>query len=276
MPDQEMTFEEFNQAIDTSHDEGCPCCFSFHHYAHLDSATRKVAYFGFIDDKPKYIEALVTELEAREKDPIDDNIYWLMGGAELLDIPDLGVRDRIMVQVCRRANEMVQKKMRNAWVGVRAYAWMKNMDPIMLVGFLDDSLIGYDLDMAVEPSKDVLRIWQVVLQSFNFDIVRKEKALHEKSLCLAYMRRKVYDYTLKALELGDESIPYVVAVNGITALASLQDSRVLGVMDKLPRHVLDNKIKESAECQIKYLTKMGEIEFVPVLEQLMQKCQNKL
>lgn len=268
MSDQEMTFEEFNQAIDSSHDEGCPCCFSFHHYTHLDQRARKVAHLGFIGDVPKYIEALVTELERREKDPLDDNVYWLMSGAELLDIPDYGIRDRIMVQVCRRANEMVHKKMRNAWVGVRAYAWMKNMDPIMLIGFLEDC----------DTTVDDLRVWQVVLQSFNYDIVRKEQAnaAPQKSLCLGYMRRKVHEYTLKALEFGDGTTPYVVAVNGVMAMASLKDTRVLELMDKLPRHNLDSIIKEGAECQIKYLTKLGEIEFVPVLEQLMQKCQNKL
>ena len=166
--------------------------------------------------------------------------------------------------------------MPNAWVGVRAYARMKDMDPIMLIGFLEDSLIGYDSDMVIEPTKDVLLVWQVVLQSFNFDVVRREKSISDKSLCLAYMRRKVYDYTLHALALGDEITSYVVAVNGVKSMAALQDPRVLDVMDKLPRHSLDKIIKEGAEHQVKYLTKLGEIEFVPVLEQLMQKCQDKL
>lgn len=108
-------------------------------------------------------------------------------------------------------------------------------------------------------------------------IPRKEKSFARdgKSLCLAAMRRKVYSFTNKAIAEGDDISSYVVAVNGIRGMCALQDERVLEVMGKLPRHSLDRTIKENCEMQIAWLTKTGDTEFVPVLEQLMQRCQNK-
>lgn len=262
MSEEEMTFEEFNKHIDEAHDEGYGMCFSFHHYAHLDPAARKIAYLGFADKKEEYEAALADELERREKDPLDDNIYFLVTGAELMSAKDQSVQERIMIQVLRRANEMIQKKMSAAWVAVRTYAWMDRNDPILLVGFLEGT---EDLD-----------IWQVVMGNIGWDVPRKELKLNDKSLCLSYMRRKLYEYTNKAIDMGDAIKPYVVAVNGIRGMAALQDPRVVEVMDKLPRHNLDRTIRENCEQQIAYLTKVGETEFVPVLEQLIQRCQNKL
>ena len=196
---EDLTFEEFNQHIDESHDDGCSMCFSFHHYAHLDQATRKVAWLRFIDKRDEYLLALMEELEIRKSFPLDDNIYFMMTGVEHLDIPDLDVRDRIMIQVLRRAYEMVKKKLPSAWVGVRAYAWMKGMDPLLLVAMLADT--------------DDLEVWQVIFQNMNYSVPHTEKSMNENSLSLRTMKNMVYDYTKKVLAMGDEIEPYVVAVN---------------------------------------------------------------
>lgn len=81
------TFEDFNKAINESHDEGCGHCFSFHHYKHLDPIVRHIAYLGFIGDDT-YNKALIDELERRESLPLDDNIYWMATCVE----PGLGNR----------------------------------------------------------------------------------------------------------------------------------------------------------------------------------------
>lgn len=270
MSEEEMSFEEFNKLIDESHNEGCSCCFSFHHYQHLDQSLRKIAYLGFIDSKDEYYKALADELDKREKDPIDDQIYWLVVGTEQCEVENLELRDKLMNHVLVRANEMIHKKMPTAWVVVRAYAWMKDSDPVGLVAFLDEC-------ETVEFQN--LDIWKVVMGNIRWDVPAKEKSFArdgKSSLGLAYMRRKVYNYALKAIEMGDAVEPYVAAVNAVRGLAALQDPRVVEIMDKLPRHNLDRSIKEDAQLQIEYLKKHNELDFIPVLEQVISRCQNKL
>jgi hypothetical protein len=270
MSEEEMSFEEFNKLIDESHDEGCGCCFSFHHYQPLDPTLRKIAYLGFIDSKEEYYKSILEELDKREDQEVDENIYWLVCGCEMCETDDVELRDNLMSHVMKRANEMIHKKMPTAWVAVRAYAWMKDSDPVGLLAFLDEC-------EAVEFHN--LDVWKVVLGNIRWDVPAKEKSFSrpgQSSLSLAYMKRKAYSYALKAIELGDDVESYVAAVNAVRGLASLQDPRVVEIMDKLPRHSLDRTIKEDALRQIEYLKKNNELDFIPVLEQVISRCQTKL
>lgn len=151
---EELTFEKFNQLVDESHDEGCGMCFSFHHYAHLDQAARKVAYLGVAGKEEERIGALADELDRRAKDPIDDNIFFLIQESGLLSAKNPTLQERIMIQVLHRADEMLEKKMQHAWVAVRAYAWMDKYDPVLLVCFLDST-------------EDHI-VWQVILGNLGW------------------------------------------------------------------------------------------------------------
>lgn len=258
MSEEIKTFEDFNKAIDESHDEGCGCCFSFHHYRHLDPDTRKLAYLGFMAN-PTYHQALATELEKREPLPIDDNIYWMVMCVDpqaKLEEADL---IRLQIQLIRRATEMIEKKMPAAWVAVRSYMWTERADPLWAYLWLEDT--------------DDLEVWQVIFQCTPWDLPKREKF---KSLGLAAIRSRAYEYAMRAIAMGDAVKPYVVAVNGVKALAALQDPRVVEVMEKLPRHNLDRVIKEDLTTQIKYLTNDGQPDFIPTLEKVLSLCQSKL
>lgn len=272
MGEEEMTFEEFNKHIDESHDEGCGMCFSYHHYDHLDEPTRKVAYFNFIGKFEECLQEVASELERLEKEPINDNIYFLLGQTEIALVegikPEPELRDRILVQLARRANEMIHKKMPAAWVAVRAYGWFPDNDPILLFSFLEECEKADWLD---------LDVWQVALQCITPNIPSRErKMVGQDSICLSYMKRKVHDYTLKAIALGNDVKPSVIATNGIKAMASLQDPRVLETMDKFTDRsfVLDKMIADDVDHKIAYLTKIGDTAFIPTLEQLKSKCKN--
>ncbi len=254
----EMSFEDFNKQIDESHDEGCACCFSYHHYRHLDIDARRVVYLGFVDD-PLYYPSVVAELDKRANQPIDNTIYWFLSHIHPQDKIDSELAVRLMQITLTRAHEMIEKKMATAWVIVRAYAWIKGNDPLPFVGFLQET--------------DDLDVWQVVFQQLGWDIPQRENF---KSLSLSYMRKTIYESALKCIEMGDDVKPYVAAANGVLALAALQDDRAIELMKKLPRHNLDKKIKSDCESQIKYLANTNQSHFIPTLENLISLCQNKL
>lgn len=250
------TFEEFNKAIDESKDEGCSFCFSFHHYKHLDSATRHIAYLGYIGDD-SYHKVLTNELERLETEPMNDNIYWLISHIDPQAKLDDETLVRLQLQLIRRATEMVEKKMPAAWVAVRAFMWTDRADPLWAYGWLSDT--------------DDLDVWQVVFQQTSWDQPRRENF---KSLGLSAIRQRALEYTLKAIDMGDETKPVVVACNGLEAMASLQHPKVLEVYPKLHKHkVMSRWVIEHCDRQIAYLTKFNQLDYIPTLEKLKSLAQ---
>lgn len=243
-----ITFEQYNELVDSSHDEGCSHCFSFSHYKHLDQSTRKVAYYAFLGAEAERVKLLASELKRLRDEPLNDNIYFLVMQAEMLDTNDVESYITIRDAVLARAREMVAKKMPTAWVAVRAYAWIKSTNLAVLPEFLD--------------STDDLDVWQVSLQCMSRHLLSLPD--------LFYCRDQIYKYTLKAIEMGDDIKPYVVAVNGVQALMRLLDERALELWHKLPRHTLDRNIVEQAAQLITQLTKERQGQYIPVLMELKQ------
>jgi hypothetical protein len=258
-----LSFEEFKQHINEAEDEGCSICFSLAHYKHLNDATLKLAWLGYTDQKEEYYRYLADELERVAEQPVDDNIYFLVCGAELLDLNDYALRDRILVQVLRRAEEMVSKDMEAAWVAVRVFGWAKDTDWLMLASFLEQT-----------NDKDV---WKVVFQCLeNYDIPFSWKTQTLSLSAIKRMVRKTLDKLLEQ-DITDNSVSIpeqVVWGNGIVAMASLQDPQVLEYVDKLPNRIwtrLKKLYSEQLDRQIAYLTKKEDTAFVPILEQLKNK-----
>lgn len=256
MSEETVSFEEFNRHIDESHDEGCSMCFSFHHFKYLNPTNRKIAWLGWEGKEQERQQLLDSELERLAKEPVDDQIHWLVLQAELLETQDLALRDRIMNRVLSRAYEMTAKKMKGAWTAVRTYAWMKDSDPGALVCFLEKT--------------DDLDVWQVVFQCIRNDTPHY---LGKHSLSLSFVKKVVYQYLNQVLKMGDEVKPYVVAVNGVQAMCALQHPQVLEMFDKLPKHHLDKNLLEHAQRQIAYLRKVGDLEFISTLEQIKDRKQ---
>ena len=148
-----ITFEQFNELVDNSHDDGCSHCFSFAHYRHLDKPTRKVAYYAFLGAEVERVKLLASELDRLKGEPVNDNIYFLVMQAEMLSTNDLKSYITIRDSVLARAKEMVAKKMPTAWVAVRAYAWIKETNLAVLPEFLN--------------STDDMDVWQVTLQCMS-------------------------------------------------------------------------------------------------------------
>jgi hypothetical protein len=264
---EKLSFEEFNQHIDSSHDDGCGVCFSFGDFKHLDQGVRKVAYLGMFGEEQEFIPALLSEFANRQDNPIDDNIYHLIAQTERVRLEGIKIDEPtlidLMYYVGNRATEMIGMHMPTAWVAVRAYSWLPDVDYVGVIGFM-------------EISGDMV-VWDIVMNNVPWDIVTKEKQIvgtNRKSLSLLYMRNKVHECTLHAMTLPSNDA-YLTTISGIKAMAALQDPRVLEVMDKLTRHtILDNRIKETCDGLVAYFTKINDTEFVPILEQLKGKCQD--
>jgi hypothetical protein len=135
---------------------------------------------------------------------------------------------------------------------------MANNDPLLAYAMLD--------------STDDIDVWQVVFQTTSWDIPKREGF---KSLCLSSMRNTAYLYTHKAIDMGDAVQPYVVAVNGVKALAALQDPRAIEMWERLPKHSANRILREDIESQIYYLIENNQSNFVPTLEKLLSLCQSK-
>jgi len=246
-----ISFEDFNKLVDDSHDDGCSHCFSFAHYKHLDQSTRKVAYFAFLGKEDERVKLLASELDRLQYRALDDNIYFLVMQAEMLDTNDLKSYITIRDLVLLRAHEMVDKNLPNAWVAIRAYAWIKDTNSSVLPDFMSRSK---DLD-----------VWQVCLQCMSSHLLSLPD--------LFYCRDSTYKYTVKAIEMGDAVKPYVVAANGVQALMRLSDERALELFHKLPMRSLNRTIGEQADLLIKKLTKDRMTQYLPVLMEIKQLCE---
>jgi hypothetical protein len=258
-----LSFEEFKKHVFETEDEGCSICFSLSHYKHLSDDSLKLAWLGYTDQKEEYYRYLVDELDRVADQPVDDNIYFLVCSAELMDLEDYALRDRILVHVLRRAEEMVSKKMESAWVAVRCFGWAKDTDYLMLASFLEQT-----------DDKDV---WKVVFQCLeNYDIPFSWKTQTLSLAAIKKLIRKTLDKVL-AEDISDNrvSIPeQVVAANGIVALAALQDPAAIDYVNKLPNNIwtrLKRLYSEQLDGQIAYLIKKEDTAFVPILEQLKNK-----
>lgn len=252
---EDMTFEEFNKLIDESHDEGCGMCFSYHQYAHLIEASRKVAYLGEIGKEEERIQFLMDELIRLKDEPVDNNIYFLIMQCELLATKSLKAHLTIPGLVLARAKEMIDKKMPTAWVAARAYGWIKDITSAELPHLMD--------------STDDLAVWQVCLNCMSTHLLSLPNLIH--------CRQKAYLYTLRALDLMSGKDPIkaqVTASAGVQALMRLQDERALELWHKLPKSILNKRILEQADHLIKYLTEKRSTQYVPVLMEIKQLCEN--
>lgn len=245
-PDGDLSFEEFNELVDEAKDSSCSFCFSFGHYKHLNQSARMAAYLSFEDKEEERVAYLASELERLKDEPLDDNIYFLVISAELLDTNNVAHHQSITKNVLARAREMVARKMPSAWAAVRAYAWIRGSNQAVLPEFLD--------------ATDDLDVWQTVMQ---------QASKHMLSLPdLIFCRDKVYQYTLKALKLEDPIKSYVISVNGCQALMRLLDERALEVWHKLPRRSLERCVAETATNMIKHLQDIRQTQYVPVLMEI--------
>src|SRR5574338_194970 len=250
------TFEEFNEAIDGCEDQGCGLCFSLSHFKHLDNATRRIAYLGFIGDST-YDKVLADKIIESNTEPVNDNIYWLVSHLNPEAKFDDDTLVKLQLALIARASEMVEKKMSTAWVAVRAFMWTDRADPLWAYSWLSET--------------DDLSVWQVIFQQTSWDQPRREGF---KSLGLSSIRQRAKEYTLKAIDMGTDTKSIVVACNGLEAMASLQHPDVLEVYPKLHmRRVMKLWLVEHCDKQTEYLTKFNQPDYIPTLQKLKALAQ---
>lgn len=246
-----ITFEKFNELVDNAEDHSCGFCFSFSHYRHLTETPRKMIWLGMTNQEEARIELLANELNRLKSTPINDTIYSYILQAECIKTQNITNHTVIAQAILDRAHEMVRKQMPSAWVAVRAFGWIGNVNLSLLPEFLDET--------------DDLTVWQVVFQCMT--------DWNMERVYLKYCRDKVYEYTLKAINMDYDTMPYVVSVNGIQALMRLKDDRALELFDKLPvKKSLMKNIEDQAFILIQTLKKDRQTQYVPVLMEILSKA----
>jgi len=251
---QDISFEEFNKLIDSSDDSGCNNCFSLNHFKHLNQAARKVAWLDYTGQEEKRIELLAKELDRLKDQPVDDNIYFLIMQAELLNTNNIDHHFTIVNAVLARAKEMVKKKMPTAWVAIRSYAWIRESNLAELPQFLDKT--------------DDLDVWQVVMQCMSSRLLSLPDLISAQA--------KLYQYTSKVMEMEETPKTGVVAMNGIMALMRLGDERVVELVNRLPkRKYLTTSILDQADRLIAKLTEKRSTQYLPTLMEIKKLIEQK-
>lgn len=253
-----LTFEEFQRHVKESEDPCCGICFSFGRYKRLNEDMMRLAYTDFIGNHEAHQTLVVEYLNKYKDQPLDDQIFFLICHCEFFKSDNPDVLQQVLELVLARAHEAVADKRETAWVMVRAYGWIEGFDPVKLAEFLDLT--------QEQPNYDHLVVWQVVMQCLgSWALVAKMGKDHPS---LAVVREKVVQYMDKVVVMTDDIQPIVVYGNGLQAMSTLQDPRVIQYTKNHPKpHLLNQFLKDFIDRSITFLTKQND-PFVSVMKEL--------
>jgi len=251
LPDSDVSFEDFNKMIDEAEDSVCGFCFSFGHYKHYSPLLRKIAWLGWTEKEEERQLAVLSELERIRNQPYSQELYSLIIQCELVKPVNGAVAGRFANVLYELSWRAITEQWANAWVTIRAYAWLPNRD--------NDKLLVMGL-----ASNDISTKQVILQQSYNRNLPYMENQEDAKLL-----KEKLYRITCQCLDRQDEGIEVESAAHaGILAMMSYQDPRVLECIDREKRKILTKITRDGIDKLIKHLTDRNDLSFVPTLEKI--------
>jgi hypothetical protein len=248
-PEENCTLEEFSKAIDQADPAVCGMCPSLGHYKHLSPKLREISWLAYVGRESERQKLLLEELEKSLGVSYGNETYQLILQCELMKPVDPVLSKRVNEILFHYARLTVEDKAPEAWAVVRAYAWLGDFNPDLLLTLADT---------------DDLTVKQVVLQcSFNWSVPYWDDQDRAQKI-----RDRVYEITLGLIE-SDREKTYVPSYNGILALMSFQDKRALELFQKQKRDSFRTTTGEHIVRIIGHIReKGGDQSFIDVLNKM--------